>query len=559
MRTRRGARFGRGALLAAAMGSISAPLSARDPGPVLHEPIPPDVAEDNAMHALVEGDLAATTDASRARADASHSLDSSSFAELENGRMPTGPFRPDRDTTRPRIGRYDDPFVPSIGPFKRLFAFDAVGKDYTLGVRAPEFVPLPVDLPAGPAEQTFFCDLAVELTGAGSYRIPSVGPGARVVRARLTLGARDVAFRLLRDGADNWFIEPTDSAATGRGRVVMTVAIDESALGGPLRDNPWGSMPVTPPLPHNVEREAAEVLATLGVSRRMRPREAIAQLVEYFREFTDSTDAMPAHRSVYLDLALSKKGVCRHRAFAFLVTAQSLGIPTRMVANEAHAWVEVYDGTSWRRIDLGGAGELENVAARTLDHPAYESPADPFGWPDGSRRGSDMIAQARARPTVSEALSRAGTLGPAESTLDPVGPMPLPSPSHTAASGPVTAMDPIGAASASTPEPPAPTTDVRPPSTIDLRIVGAGVEIHRGSPLRVHGSVRAEGSGCPYAAVDIWLRDAETGRQAPIGTAATDASGAFVGSFSVPQFLPAGDYDVVAHTEGIGPCGRGSN
>ena len=50
-----------------------------------------------------------------------------------------------------------------------------------------------------------------------------------------------------------------------------------------------------------------------------------------------------------------QKGVCRHRAFAFLVTALGLGIPARMVANEAHAWVEVRGETGWQRIDLGGA------------------------------------------------------------------------------------------------------------------------------------------------------------------------------------------------------------
>ena len=74
----------------------------------------------------------------------------------------------------------------------------------------------------------------------------------------------------------------------------------------------------------------------------------------------DSDEPPRGHNDIYLDLALSQKGVCRHRAFAFLVTALSLGIPTRMVVNEAHAWVEVLDpGVApplWRRVDLGGAG-----------------------------------------------------------------------------------------------------------------------------------------------------------------------------------------------------------
>jgi transglutaminase-like putative cysteine protease len=105
-----------------------------------------------------------------------------------------------------------------------------------------------------------------------------------------------------------------------------------------------------------VARAAAEVAAHIGVSRAQAPREVVARLVAYFRSFVDS-DEFPTDRDdVYLALALSKKGVCRHRAFAFLVTALGLGLPVRMIANEAHAWVEVNDGSLWRRIDLGGAG-----------------------------------------------------------------------------------------------------------------------------------------------------------------------------------------------------------
>ena len=75
---------------------------------------------------------------------------------------------------------------------------------------------------------------------------------------------------------------------------------------------------------------------------------------EFPSPIASSNEPPTGHDDVYLDLALSQRGVCRHRAFAFLVTALHLGIPTRMVVNEAHAWVEVSDGTLWHRIDLGG-------------------------------------------------------------------------------------------------------------------------------------------------------------------------------------------------------------
>src|SRR5205085_2596405 len=104
-----------------------------------------------------------------------------------------------------------------------------------------------------------------------------------------------------------------------------------------------------------------------------RPREAVTKMVEYFRAFTPSTEAPNENGDVYLDLALSKKGVCRHRAFAFLVTALYLGIPARLVHNEAHAWVGVRDDRLWHRIDLGGAA-LDLQDQERLDRPPHQPP-----------------------------------------------------------------------------------------------------------------------------------------------------------------------------------------
>ena len=156
-----------------------------------------------------------------------------------------------------------------------------------------------------------------------------------------------------------------------------------------------------PPLPDNVARDAAQVRAAIGVSRAMRPRDALAKLVQYFRGFVDSDEIPTGQGSIYLDLALSRKGVCRHRAFAFLVTAQSLGIPARMVLNEAHAWVEVGDGALWRRIDLGGAGRMQPPPGGTTERAVYRPPPDAFAWPQNASRGEDMVADARAAAQAS--------------------------------------------------------------------------------------------------------------------------------------------------------------
>ncbi len=265
----------------------------------------------------------------------------------------------------------------------------------------------------------------------------------------------------------------------------MELAIPRAVFGGQMPNPSWADLPLVPPLPDNVARDAVQVRAAIGVSRAMRPRDALAKLVQYFRGFVDS-DEMPSGRdSMYLDLALSRKGVCRHRAFAFLVTAQSLGIPTRLVLNEAHAWVEVGDGTMWRRIDLGGAGRMQPPNDGTSPERAVYRPRP---TPSPGRRtreaGDDMVADARAAALAA---------GPGNGAPTPAG--------HGAGDagiegGLALGGPPPGAASTG------PTDgDDRPAATLTLAV--DEIDPHRGLPLRVHGMVRADGEACAHVAVEI--------------------------------------------------------
>ena len=92
---------------------------------------------------------------------------------------------------------------------------------------------------------------------------------------------------------------------------------------------------------------------------------------------------------MYLDLALARMGVCRHRSYAFVITALGLGVRARMVLNEAHAWVEVADGLQWKRIDLGGAGALLEQEQPDSKSVTYRPPPDSvqLARRRGSRRG----------------------------------------------------------------------------------------------------------------------------------------------------------------------------
>jgi transglutaminase-like putative cysteine protease len=520
--------------------ALAEPAAASVRGAILHEPIPPDPREDLAMHVALDGDLPAAIQTPGGVIGAPDPRAPTSATDSTYGtQSERSSFTPDRDTKRPEITTYDEPFTPSTAPFKRLEGYDAVRENYELYVRDPRLVALTTGAPPGVDDEAFYGDLVVELGPDRHPRIPSVGSAARIVRARLGVGSDDIAFHVVRDGADNWYLQAPGAHAGVRARFVMELAIPRSAFGGQMANPSWSDLIIVPPLPDNVARDAAQVRAAIGVSRSMRPRDAVARLVQYFRGFADSDEPPPSRGSVYLDLALSKKGVCRHRAFAFLVTALSLGIPTRMILNEAHAWVEIHDGTLWKRIDLGGAGHMTNPASDSLPERAvYAPPPDAFAWPQESERGDDMVADARAR-----AAALAG--GPA-SSASPAGSSASSSPSASP-SVPVPSQEPGG---------PPEEHDDRPAASLS---VATSPDAHRGQPLALRGVVQADGEPCAHVAVELWLRDAKTHREVLLGALATGEDGTFTGSIVVPGSTPLGDYDVVARTPGDARCGNGSS
>lgn len=534
----------RGIALGALAFLVAAPPAAAElPGTPLHELIAPDAREDLAMRVTVDGDIPAAMQTPSGVVSAPDPRALPTSTDRSYG--PKGDadvYKPDRDTQRPDVSAYDDPFTPSTAPFKRLEAFDAIRDDEQLFVRDTRTVPVSPGPAAGSDEEAFYADMVVDVAPTGRVRIPSVGPGARIVRARLGVGLAELPMRVVRDGADNWFLQTPDVRSPVRARLVMELAIRRAAFGGQLGDPAWGDLSVVPPLPDTIARDAAQVRAAIGVSRAMRPRDAIARLVQYFRGFVDSSDAPTGHGSVYLDLALSKKGVCRHRAFAFLVTAQSLGIPSRMVLNEAHAWVEVHDGALWKRIDLGGAGRMQTPTDDAhADRAVHRPPPDNFPWPQNAERGDDMVADARARAETTGG-------GPGASTAANGA-------SNAATDG---GAHDAGAAASASATTSAPDKPEEPGATVvTLRVDDA--DPHRGVPLHVHGVVNSEGEPCAHVAVEIVLRDARTRRMTALGTLATDGEGHFAGGIVVPASTALGDYDVLARTTGDARCGGASS
>jgi hypothetical protein len=448
-------------------------------------------------------------------------------------------YRIDRDTTRPNVVGYDDPFSPSVAPFKRTFAYDAVNEALELVVRDKGLKPLYVGNTVDIGEDEFFGDLFVDLAENVAVRIPTVGPGAKLLAMRVE---PKVDVKFFHDGADNWFIRGVERK---RVRLIMQLSIRRDVFGSQFARVPYADLAdQVPPLPAVVRPHAQKVLAQIGVSRATPPNEVVTRLVDYFRGFAPS-DERPTSASgvlLYEELARTRKGVCRHRAYAFVLTALEAGIPARLVRNEAHAWVEVYDTTLWHRIDLGGAaGRMDFQQEQAAQ--AHRLPSDPYRWPENASNesGSQMAERAlassvfpspggnsRIRPGSPNAASSAGVASPAASASAGVD-----APGNTASG-----------------------EDERAASELTLQIDER--EALRGAPVTVRGTVNADGNPCRFGRVDIWLRSSG-GERVAIGALPTDENGQYVGMLTIPYNADVGDYRVFASTPGIGHCGSGES
>jgi hypothetical protein len=508
--------------------AVSLVVRADAPPVVLHEFIPPDPKEDIELAATTpDGQLPAAMVTRSGVVEAPDTTRMPTPTEKAYGatapRSVESKYNPDRDTRRPVVSRYDDPFSPATAPYKRLRAYDGVAADYTLTVVDSTLVPVAQGGVVNPGEDAFFGDMTVDLVPGEPVRVPTVGPGARVVRRS---SQPQVAVELVRDGAENWFVR---GPVRARVRLVLQLAISQEAFGGAFGDATVGAQRRVPPVPANVARSVDEVVRSLGLEGERSARAVVTRLVTHFRGFEPSEEAPRGRDNIYLDLALSRKGVCRHRAYAFVITALGMGIPSRMVLNEAHAWVEVHDGSLWRRIDLGGASTHLEQDDPGPPRPPHRTAPDPFPWPEGSQAEDSGSAMADRSRTA--------------------GPQPSPGAGQTDPPSRYSYQDPAlsGTANAMRMVP------------VTMKVLSTDARVLRGSPMRVEGRVTTDLGPCAFVRVNVLLRDPRTSRRHEIGAVSTDEDGRFVGSVVVPLEIQVGDYDVMVATPGDARCGPGTS
>ena len=466
---------------------------------VLHEPIPPDArgGPRDARRARRRS-ARPPSDAERRRRGARSARPPTSSTDAAYGATRRRATLPARTATRSarRSAHYDEPFTPSTAPFKRLEAFDAVRERLprsTCAIRASCPAALQAAPRRAPTTSAFYADLVVDVAPDGSVRIPSVGPGrahrARAARRRARTTSRSASCATAPTTGSSHGRRREPRARPRARRLVMELAIARAAFGG-QHGRPELERPAARPSAARQRRARRR----RGARRHRRePRAAPARgrrasSCSTSAGFADSDEPPHGRGSVYLDLALSKKGVCRHRAFAFLVTAQSLGIPTRLVENEAHAWVEVHDGTLWRRIDLGGAGphDQPRVERARASAPCTSRRPTPSRGPQSAERGRRHGLRRAARDAAATASS-----APGRRVLRRAAPSARRrAPAHRR---PTARRHDVRGDRDDRPRRSSPSLD--------------DADAHRGLPLHVRGEVRADGEPCAHVAVELSLRE----------------------------------------------------
>ncbi len=457
--------------------------------------------------------------------------------------------RPDPNTGSDGTLKYTSVFNPDVLPFKRMSALDAVGADYTARLRDPATRDLPVGGATDHTRDRFWGSLVLDLAPGRQVAIPSVAPDMRILSYETQ---PTVSLTFSKDAADNFYVRTDDRGARGQVRLVFLADADACYFAPALPERAFSVSRVRdlaqqagllPTLPPEVQHAGERGMALLHIGPRDELTEVMNKLVAYHRGFQAKPIANPTG-DIYWDLFENQAGVCRHRSSTFLITALAAGIPTRLVTNEAHAFVEVwFPDRGWQRIDLGGAAlrmEVSGAEDKAIHRPRAD---DPFPKPkqydesytklegdirglsasqldDGHRKAGDGPASGDYGSITDDSGSGGGS-GGGSAFDDVVGPSGLGQRTND----------------------PAKTT---PTITITL----ASDQGYRGESVHVEGRVDSGRGPVAGVRVDVLLAPAGRGGEDAfvIGRGATASDGSFAADATLPLELDLADYELYVTT-----------
>lgn len=465
---------------------------------------------------------------------------------------------------------YYSSFDPSVIPYKRGVAQNSVryaDGQYIFSVDAGRLRQVNVEEGASStsSEDTFWGTFLLKAESGVYLPVPSVSASQRILEIK---SEPAVPVEVFRDRADNYMLR---IAHNGLVRVNMKIAAPNAYFTSDFSSTSWSSLDASQviELPGEARRQASRVLAEIGVGRTMSPRNALMELIMYFRGFEGKPLDVSslANGDLYYQISMAQTGVCRHRSFAFVVTASALGIPTRYVYNEAHAFVEVlWPGVGWRRIDLGGAAQdIEQHSAQDNNQRVHDpGKQDNLPQPEAFISELERFAeqQEERRQQENEELSGDGTNGgfdiedgPMNAMADTESDMDNPfinqDDNITSDDDPedISFLDPT-----STDDPSLVPEDVRAQAVIQLGEMST--TLRRGQSFKISGSLYNEAQrtqGLANQKVRIILvspSSSSTSNGREIGTLNTNAQGRFDGEVTIPRTLPFGRWSLFVIFDG---------
>lgn len=283
--------------------------------------------------------------------------------------------------------------VPDLGATYRLFVYDRVGPGHVFLAPAGPLVDAQGEGELATDSARISSD--TRLRAGRPVPLPSAAPDAEVLFASCD---EPVDLEVLRDRADALFVV-ADRSLTAT--VTTIQATTDDYHFAPLQEVPFEARDL--PLPADVRADAEVVLERIGGLPADTFGATVRRLQSYFGGFSVAplTDDERLANG-FLTVALARKGVCRHRARAFVICALALGVEARLVENVTHSFAEVRQpDDSWRRIELrlsdGEQPELPDTArARELGF-GQGSPSPDLGWVLAAFALATLVVVALAR------------------------------------------------------------------------------------------------------------------------------------------------------------------
>ena len=304
--------------------------------------------------------------------------DTDTYGPLDEGQKTRDPLRYGYGGS-PRCVTIFDPSLDAGDRLKRYLTYDAITAEYTAYISDTTLTPL--ELSDEQYSNIFRGIIPLRGNIGTPIAVPSVAPNANIISYSSSIP--DVTFDFFKDGADNFYVsssnywywqELTLTIMTSASSSYYDFTVSPSIT---LQNIPE-SVKHTPP--ESVHSAAAIVIETLGLTGENNVNKIVYTLFDYFSNFTAGDIPTEEEQpNPYLAMALAQHGACYVRSFAFFITANSIGLPTRLVTNECHAFVEVYiPPEGWKMLDLGGLGACEICNPHGFDQfPGLDLPPVP--------------------------------------------------------------------------------------------------------------------------------------------------------------------------------------